>query len=149
MKKVLISLLATIAAAALFTGCQDSGSYKDGTYKAQYKNPDDHGWTEYVTVTVSGGKFTAVEFDSLNEDGQKKTEDEEYKAAYTGAGYETYPADYTQKLEDSLLSKQNPDDVDAVAGATNSSASFKELVKKLESRMKKGDTSTLIVDNSK
>lgn len=149
MKKVLISLLAAVTAAALFTGCQDSGSYKDGTYKAQYKNADDHGWTEYVTVTVSGGKFTAVEFDALNEDGGKKTEDEEYKAAYTGAGYETYPADYTQKLEDSLLSKQNPDDVDAVAGATNSSTSFKELVKKLESRMKKGDTSTLIVDNAK
>ena len=77
MKKVLISLLAAITAAALFTGCQDSGSYKDGTYKAQYKNADDHGWTEYVTVTVSGGKFTAVEFDALNEDGGNKTADEE------------------------------------------------------------------------
>ena len=90
-----------------------------------------------------------MDFDALNEDGEKKSQDEDYKAAYTGAGYQTYPADYSKKLEDSLLSKQNPDQVDAVAGATNSSRSFKDLVKQLESRMKKGDTSTLVVKKSK
>ena len=36
-----------------------------------------------------------------------------------------------------------------MAGATNSSRSFKDLVKQLESRMKKGDTSTLVVKKSK
>ncbi len=149
MKKTLFPLLAAACAAALFSGCQSSATYKDGTYKAQYQDADDHGWTEYVTITVSGGKFTAVDFDALNEDGEKKSQDEDYKAAYTGAGYQTYPADYSKKLEDSLLSKQNPDQVDAVAGATNSSRSFKDLVKQLESRMKKGDTSTLVVKKSK
>ena len=148
MKKAMITLLA-ISTALLLNSCQGSDTYQDGTYRAQFKDPDEHGWTEYVVVTVSGGKFTAVEFDAFNENGDKKTEDEEYKEAYTGAGYQTYPADYTQKLEDSLLKKQNPDDVDMVAGATNSSTSFKELVKALESNMKKGDTSTLTVESKK
>ena len=148
MKKTPLFLLLA-ASAALFASCGSSAAYKDGTYKAQYKDPDEHGWTEYVTVTVSGGKFTAVDFDALNEDGKRKSEDEEYKAAYTGAGYQTSPADYSKKLEDSLLSKQDPSAVDAVAGATNSSTSFKDLLKKLEPQMKKGNTSTLVVEKSK
>ena len=144
MKKSAIFL--PLLAALLLSSCQGSDTYKDGTYRTQFKEPDDHGWTEYVEVTVSGGKFTAVEFDAMNEDGEKKTQDEEYKEAYTGAGYQTYPADYTQKLEDSLLQKQDANNVEMVAGATKSSNSFKELVKALESRMKKGDTSTLLVE---
>ncbi len=148
MKKAMRSLLTALCAAALFSGCQNT-SYKDGVYKAQYQEADDHGWTEYVAITVSGGKITAVDFDALDENGRKKSQDEEYKAAYLGAGYQTYPADYSKKLEESLLSRQDPDRVDAVAGATNSSKSFKDLVKRLESRMKKGDTSPLIIKKSK
>ena len=62
---------------------------------------------------------------------------------------ETYPADYMKKLGDSLIEKQNADQVDTIAGATSSSNDFKKLVAALKSNMEKGKTDTVIVDNSK
>lgn len=59
---------------------------------------------------------------------------------------ETYPADYSKKLADSLLEKQDISQVDTVAGATNSSKNFKAMVEALKSNMSKGKTDTVLVD---
>ena len=42
MKKTPLFLLLA-ASAALFASCGSSAAYKDGTYKAQYKYPDENG----------------------------------------------------------------------------------------------------------
>lgn len=149
MKKTLaiaIAMLAVMGTMASCGGNADNEAYKDGSYRVEAKDFDDHGWKEYINVTVKDGKISEVEFDALSqEDGHKKTEDQEYKDAYTGAGFETYPADYTEKLEKGLVEKQDASKVDTVAGATNSSNSFKQMMKELEKNMKKGDTNTVTV----
>lgn len=149
MKKTIAIAVSMLAVMGLMASCGDNAeneAYQDGTYRVEAQDFDDHGWKEYINVTVTDGKISEVEFDALSqEDGHKKTEDEEYKEAYTGAGFETYPADYTEKLEKGLIEKQDADQVDTVAGATNSSNAFKQMMKELEKNMKKGDTNTVVV----
>lgn len=152
MKKILAIAVAMLAVMGTMASCGGNGgnagneAYKDGTYHAEAKDFDEHGWKEYVNVTVADGKITEVEFDALSEeDGSKKTDNQEYKDAYLGAGFDTYPADYTEKLEKALIEKQDAAQVDAVAGATHSSDFFKELMKALDANMKKGDTNAVLV----
>lgn len=150
MKKTLAIAVAMLAVMGTMASCGDNANsneaYKDGSYRVEAKDFDDHGWKEYINVTVKDGKIAEVEFDALSqEDGHKKTEDQEYKDAYIGAGFETYPADYTEKLEKGLVEKQDASKVDTVAGATHSSDFFKQMMKELDKNMKKGDTNTVIV----
>lgn len=147
MKKFVAAMLSVLMMASVMASCNsgNSSAYKDGSYRVEAENFDDHGWKEFVNVTVKDGKITEVEFDAENEeDGHLKTEDEAYKEAYTGAGFETYPADYTEKLESGLIEKQDAEKVDSVAGATTSSTSFKAMVKELQKAMKQGKTDTIV-----
>ena len=158
MKKILAITIAMLAVMGTMASCGGNGgnagsaenaAYQDGTYHAEAKDFDEHGWKEYVNVTVADGKITEVEFDALSEeDGSKKTDNEAYKEAYLGAGFDTYPADYTEKLEKALIEKQDAAQVDAFAGATNSSNFFKELMKGLDANMKKGDTNTVVIEKA-
>ena len=149
MKKIFAIIAALLAITMPLTACSSSSDgYKDGSYRAEGKTADEHGWKEYLVVTVEGGEITAVEFDYSNDEGLKKSEDEEYKGYMLGAGYETYPADFTQKLEDSYLEKQKGAEVDAVAGATVSSDAFKKLAAALEDAMKKGKKDIVVVDTA-
>ena len=155
MKKKYFAVLAVaILAGALTTGCSSNAEgMKDGTYRAEMKEAS-HGYTDYVEITVKNGKIDTVVYDAVADDGKKKSQDEDYKKSMMdgnkNAGLpETYPADYMKKLGDSLIEKQNADQVDAVAGATTSTNDFKKLVSALKSNMEKGKTETVVVDNSK
>lgn len=139
------AFLAACGAALLLSAC-GGGNYKDGSYTARFKEADDHGWTEYLTVTVRDGKIVQAEFDADGENGMKKSEDEDYKDAYTGAGYDTYPADYSRRLEEALVSTQDENKVDTIAGATTSSNYFRTLMRSLEKAIRKGDTKEVIVN---
>ncbi|MGP1444516.1 FMN-binding protein [Treponema sp.] len=102
--------------------------YKDGTYHAFTDIKDDWGGNAEITITITDGKITACEFLSYDKDGKLKGEDYGktdgviknaglYKiaqAALAGA------AQYGQKL----IQTQQPDMVDAVAGATVSHELF-------------------------
>lgn len=52
MKRFIAVLLVVLATACLVTGC--SSGMNDGTYKAQFKDYDDHGWKDYVSITAQG-----------------------------------------------------------------------------------------------
>lgn len=142
MKKFFATIVAALTVASMFTGC-GAATLKDGTYKAKLSE-DSHGWTDYVEVTIADGKISAVDFDSLNEAGDKKSENQEYEDSMvpvSGIG----PMTFFKKYEDDLLAKQDADKVDLVAGATDSGNKFKKMVKELKKNMEKGDTSELIV----
>ena len=147
MKKFLAIILASLAMVAVFASCgaKEEVAFKDGEYHAELANYDDHGWKDYVDVTVKDGKIALVTFDAVNEeDGRKKTEDAAYKEAYVGAGFDTYPADSAAKLAADLVAKQDIAKVDTVAGATNSTNAFKVLVSALIQNMKDGNTTPVI-----
>lgn len=144
MKKFLCLVVALTMVSCVFVGCAEKGM-KDGTYKAEYSAADDHGWTDYVEITVADGKITAVDYDSVDAEGKKKNGNEWYDNAMKDAGSPTWPSDFMPKLEQSLIDNQDIDKVDTIAGATASSDSFRKLVKELSKNMSKGDTTTVKV----
>ncbi len=148
MKKYLSGILTVCIVSALFlSGCNSTDTMQDGTYRAENKNYDSHGWKDYVVVTIKDGRYSSVEFDSVNENGAKKSEDEEYLAAYPSDTDYVKPDEYVKRLPEDLLEKQDIDQVDVIATATQSSESFKKLVEALDNSMKKGDTDTVLVEN--
>ncbi|MBQ4051239.1 MAG: FMN-binding protein [Oscillospiraceae bacterium] len=149
MKKFIAVLVALVAAALPLTACGSSDGYKDGSYRAEGAAADEHGWKEYLVVTVEGGAITAVEFDYVNADGAKKSEDEDYKTTMLQYGGTTYPAEFCQLLEDSYIAKQKGADVDTVAGATVSTDHLKKLAAELEKSMAKGKKDIVVVDTTK
>ncbi|HVI42898.1 MAG TPA: FMN-binding protein [Anaerovoracaceae bacterium] len=101
--------------------------YKDGTYKVEADVFDDKGWKPFVEVTIANDQITAVTFDYKDQSGNLKTADAQYKASMEAANGE-YPEKYTSELEQQLITKQVISQVDAVSGATTSSANFNTLV---------------------
>ena len=142
-KRYLAIFVSAFLAMFMFTGC--SGSMKDGTYRAEYKDFDDHGWKDYVTITVSDGKITEVDYDAVNDNGDKKSADEAYREQMEPIS-NTYPAKFYKELEDQLVDEQDLKKVDAVAGATNSSNDFKILGMEAMKAAKSGQTDTIIVE---
>ena len=144
MKKVLVALLALMFCLSLFAGC--SSSMKDGSYKAEFSSFDDHGWKDFVELTIKDGKITEVNFDSINEEGLLKSEDESYQENMEPVSG-TYPEKFFPELENQLLEKQEIKKVDTVTGATNSSDAFKILVTEIMDKgASKGNTDTIIVE---
>lgn len=144
MKKFSVTLLMLSLVMVICVACTTSKEMKDGTYKAEYDTPDEHGWTDFVQITMTNSKITDVDFNSLNAEGAKKTDDPDYEAAMKKDA-KTWPSEFYPKLAASLVEKQNVGDVDAVSGATTTSESFKKLVNELSSNMSKGVFDTVKV----
>ncbi len=92
---------------------------EDGTYTAQTE-PDSHNWYAKNDITITDGKITEVDYREIN------AETEEVK----GPDYQYQKAvDAQETLEKDLLEKQDPDEVDAIAGATQTWERFKSTAK--------------------
>ena len=50
---------------------------QDGTYEAKADGPDNNGYTDQVTITVADGKITDAVWESVDSDGNKKSEQSE------------------------------------------------------------------------
>lgn len=127
-------------------GCSSAAKLKDGTYRAQMDQAE-HGWQDYLTITVSGGKITDVDYDALDEEGNHKSEDADYRASMEPVSG-TYPAEFMPKLEQMLKGQSDASKIEKVTGATNSSNNFKRLAEKVLEKAKAGDTSTATVQLS-
>lgn len=126
MKRFLSLALVLILSISVLVAC-DSGdkSYEDGNYTAE-TDFDDKGWKGVIDVTVEDGEITSVTYDELDEEDNKKSEDEEYAESMEGAAGIT-PEDAYEQLEEALINTQDPEQIDAVAGATGSTEQFKKL----------------------
>jgi len=123
-----------------------SAPLQDGEYSLKELNPDAHGWSTYINMTVEGGKITAVDWNYVNGEGTLKSEDEGYQQAMSekmGVG----PKEFIPQLANSLIEKQNAAEVEVVTGATSSSNNFKMYVVQLIHAAQKGDTTPIEVDN--
>lgn len=105
----------------------DSAKYTDGTYTAETE-PDERGWKSAIEIIVKDGKISSVDYDEYNEEGGRKSEDQEYSDSMKAVSG-TAPAEAYQLLEDALVKRQNIDEVELVSGATGSSETFKALAK--------------------
>ena len=148
MKK-LIKLLAVVVCVFAFTACSEASftNLQDGTYRAEYKNFDVYGWKDYIEITVENGEISGLVFDAVNmEDGSLKSEDESYKSQMEPI-VGTYPAKYNADLINQFLESGKISAVDVVAGATQSTGSFKTLLTNIVPSIKAGDTATVLVDD--
>jgi major membrane immunogen (membrane-anchored lipoprotein) len=104
----------------------------NGTFKAEADKADDYGWKAFVELTYENGKLTKVDADELK-DGKRKTEDAGYNDAMKAKTKMTVTEAY-DKLEKTYLETGK---ADVVAGATQTSNTFKGLVEKAEAEAKK------------
>ncbi len=144
MKKLLSIALVVLTVSMILVGC--SGGYKDGVYKAESAEYS-HGWKDYVIVSVSGGKVSIQEFDSVNEAGDKKSQDPSYREAMEPVSG-TYPEKFLPDIVAEFEAKGSVDKMDNITGATNSTNSFKALVTAALKNAQKGDTTTAIVSTA-
>ncbi|WP_088810702.1 MULTISPECIES: extracellular electron transfer flavoprotein PplA [Listeria] len=118
---------------------------QDGKYNLEEQNYA-HGYRAVFAMEVKDGKIVTSDYNYVNEDGQKKTDDADYEKnmkAKSGTG----PQEYIPALNKSLVDKQSPAEVDTVSGATSSSNQFRIYAAQLENAAQNGDTDTIKVYN--
>lgn len=119
---------------------------QDGTYRIEDMDFDETGWKEALEMVVADGKITEATWESVNEAGENKIEDEDYQETMTnvsGLG----PQDFIPALEDDLVDTQDPADVEIITGATGTAVKFQDYAQQLVDAAKAGNTETIIVDN--
>ncbi|RDX01430.1 extracellular electron transfer flavoprotein PplA [Listeria kieliensis] len=118
---------------------------QDGTYKLEEQNYS-NGYRTVFSMTVKDGKISKSDYNYVNKDGQKKTDDADYEKAMKdkeGTG----PKEYIPALNKSLVDKQEAGEVDTVSGATHSSEQFKIYAEQLINAAQNGNTATIKVYN--
>ena len=102
---------------------------QDGGYSIQGE-ADEHGWTPEMSIVVSEGKISEVNFDYKNAEGKLKSEDEEYnKSMEEKSGISNNEA--VEQLVKSLVDNQDVAKVDVVSGATSTSETFTSMANQL------------------
>jgi major membrane immunogen (membrane-anchored lipoprotein) len=150
MKKPFVLLLWGIIPGLLFMSsvfsCSRHGPLLlDGYYTAEALEFDEHGWKEFVTVCVSGGRIITVEYNAKNAGGLIKSWDMDYMRIMNAADG-TYPNEYTRLYGAQLISFQGIEGIDVLSGATNSYYSFVQLAKAVLEKSKTGDTSVAFIE---
>ncbi|WP_167628352.1 extracellular electron transfer flavoprotein PplA [Listeria valentina] len=118
---------------------------QDGTYKLEEQNYS-NGYRTVFSMTVKDGKISKSDYNYVNKDGQKKTDDADYEKAMK-AKEGTGPKEYIPALNESLVDKQEAGEVDTVSGATHSSEQFKIYAEQLINAAQNGNTATIKVYN--
>ncbi|WP_461215196.1 extracellular electron transfer flavoprotein PplA [Lacticaseibacillus sp. GG6-2] len=118
---------------------------KDGTYTLNEKNYS-HGYRVTFSITVKDGKITASNYDNVDKNGKSKTKDAAYEKSMKKVN-KVGPVEYTKALNEGLVKKQTPAEVDVVSGATHSSTSFISYAEQLINAAQAGNTKPITVDN--
>jgi len=107
----------------------DVSKMKDGVYES-YSTDDAYGYIHYVRVTITKGTYASVYYDEFKPgDKVGKRKSETYGRSISMDNPDILKNAFAS-LECSLLSKQNPLEVDVVSGATIASWRFRVLVLK-------------------
>ena len=145
LKKSIALVLVLVLSCLTLSGCKDdSETLQDGYYSAEMSDYS-HGWKEFVTICVSNGELSTVEYNAKNASGFIKSWDMNYMRNMEFL-QGTYPNLYTRTYAADLLEKGNADQVDTVTGASSSGITFKQLAAAAIQQAQKGDTSKAIVE---
>ncbi len=149
MKKTTVGITLLILMLAVFClqGCgQSADGLKDGYYTAEMSEFNDynHGWKEYITISVTGGNVVSVEYNARNASGFIKSWDMSYMRIMDMVEG-TYPNRYTRAYAAQILKDQNADSIDLVSGASHSFETFSMLAEAVLQQARTGDTSLAIV----
>ena len=129
----------------LFSCNAGNTALKDGYYSAEAADFDSHGWKEYLSICVSGGKIILVEYDAFNASGFIKSWDMDYMRQMN-AENGTYPNAYFRHYTGQLLKTQGVTSIDTLSGATTSGYTFLRLAEAVIENARKGNSKTALVD---
>jgi major membrane immunogen (membrane-anchored lipoprotein) len=134
-----------IVAAALLAGCQEDGSpLHDGFFTAQASNFKSDGWKEYLTIYVSNGQITIVEYDAVNLSGFRRSWDMDYQLeANTRHGPKA--AKCYLAYQSALLTLQDASRIQTLAGAKRMHQIFTALAEGAIARSRDNDKSIAYV----
>lgn len=131
----------------ILSGCSLNTEMKDGFYTAEMAEYS-HGWKEYLCIFVKNDKIVYAEFNAKDPSGYIKAWDNAYmNNMYSQTG--TYPNAYTRDYVAQLIETQDPDQVDAVSGASHSGSNFDKLSHAVVEQAKKGDFTIVVVEGEK
>ncbi len=94
--------------------------YTDGKYRVSVAEFDLSGYKEYIILTISDGSPKITEFDGLDKDGKRRSDDGQIKPRVPYS-------QVTSALMDSFNAAKTPEGIEKVAGATESSDCFAAL----------------------
>ena len=144
MKRISAIFLSLLLMMSRMTACKSQPELQDGYYTAQVSEFS-HGWKEYITILVKGGKIVSVEYNAENASGFIKSWDNAYMQSMLHING-TYPNEYTRYYAGQLLEEQSESGVDAITGASSSHKTFLLLARAVLEQAKKGDSSIAIVN---
>lgn len=121
----------------------EDGELQDGTYRL-VSNADERGWAAFLEITVAEGEITEADFDYTDEEGNLKSEDEEYNASMEEQAGISF-ADAAEEIEAQLVEGQDPE-VDTVSGATGSAEIADQMADVLLAMAQNGLTEELNYD---
>lgn len=146
MKRKLPVLAIVWMLAAFLSACSDNSSdLHTGYYSAEAASFDAHGWKEYITIYVSDNTIVTVEYNARNASGFIKSWDSDYMRTMM-AKEGTYPNEYARAYSVSLINWQDPENIDAVTGATYSYYTFQLLAEAAIGQSKAGDKQMALVE---
>ncbi|MGL4345951.1 MAG: hypothetical protein ACRCTE_12195 [Cellulosilyticaceae bacterium] len=140
-------IVGSLVTTMLLSGCSQSQKDKENINNAQAGNvvelegaADQYGWMPQIRLTFDGETLKEVYFEYINGEAAKKSQDEEYNAnmeSKTGISVK----DAMENLRKQLVAKQDPNAVEVVTGATQTSTEFIDMAKEGYEHYKKGETS--------
>ncbi|MDR1908605.1 MAG: FMN-binding protein [Spirochaetaceae bacterium] len=119
-------------------------SLKDGYYSAIAADWDAYGWKEFITICVSDGIITTVEYNAVNQGGYVKSWDTEYMRAMKAVSG-VYPHVYTRYYAAELIRTQGEGAIDVLTGATDSWNCFRQLTVGVLEHARRGDGTMALV----
>ena len=123
-------------------------SLKDGTYKL-VEDSYDHGYKVEMEMTVKNGKIKNTKYDQVDKDGKSKAKDAKYEKEmkkYAKIGPKEYISQINQEWA-SDASADNPENLSAISGATNSSYTASNYVGQLTQAAQAGNNKTIHIAN--
>jgi major membrane immunogen (membrane-anchored lipoprotein) len=126
MAPVPAKVFAAALIAAVLGGCGGGFPRESANTRVAVDTFDEHGWQGRIAVTFADGKIQSVVFEELNKGGRAKSRDAAY-ARQMEPTSGTTPARAIAELQRRLVAAQDPQQVQAVTGATATSQRFQKL----------------------
>lgn len=125
----------------LLSGCsEEKNTLTDGYFTAESFYYNEDGWKDYLTIYVNNGHITIVEFDATNRSGFRRSWDMDYMVDWY-ANHDIRPGKYPLSYQNSLLTLQDPNKVQALPGGRNMHQVFTILANHAIDHSKRGDRS--------
>jgi major membrane immunogen (membrane-anchored lipoprotein) len=120
-------------------------SLMDGQYSASTKYYDSRGYGQELNILIKNNLITQVTITEKNKAGVDRFIIDTSEKSWDDLSVPTLNALY-MKLYTELITTQNPDEIQVVSGATQTSQRFKEMSAAIIDQARKGDHETIKID---